>query len=481
MMIYNDTSTTIDSVLGAPQNQEQTNTQYSDGQNSVASTTTITGKSIQGVLGTLWFGGAIIAGLILLLANLRFAAQLRRRTPLEMEGCSLPVYEVKGLPSPCLFGLFLPAVYVTSAVAENPVMLRHVLAHEETHARHLDHIWSVLRCAALAIHWWNPLVWLAVSLSRRDSEFACDEGTIQHLGSNERKAYGWTLLTLSTAEPASIKVFNCAATMAGNKKTLWERVSRIATGSTQLVWVVILAVFIAVSATACSFTDASAPGEVSLDPDNSVSVESEQPSPVGSAPVESKNAEIKYDDAEALAAYRAVVTGETDFTHVVGPDETLNLNIANICDVYNPGQNVVSIDFTVLDLDGDGIREVILGLDRNNGGIGGFEILHYQDGTVYGFLRYIRGFNDLKADGTFWFSDSAVDHGFGKLSFTESGYTVDEITYSESGESFADMTYVVDHQPATKDGFNAAVNAFERKESATWHDLTENNIAAFIK
>ena len=43
-----------------------------------------------------------------------------------------------------------------------PVMVGHVLAHELTHYNHRDHLWSVLRGAALAVHWWNPLVWLAV-------------------------------------------------------------------------------------------------------------------------------------------------------------------------------------------------------------------------------------------------------------------------------------------------------------------------------
>ncbi len=58
-------------------------------------------------------------------------------------------------------------------------MLRHVLTHEFTHYRHGDHLWSMLRCLALAVHWWNPLVWLAAELSRRDAELACDEGALK--------------------------------------------------------------------------------------------------------------------------------------------------------------------------------------------------------------------------------------------------------------------------------------------------------------
>ena len=51
---------------------------------------------------------------------------------------------------------------------DSVVYLRHVLAHELTHYAHKDHIWSLLRCLALALHWYNPLVWLAAALSKRD-------------------------------------------------------------------------------------------------------------------------------------------------------------------------------------------------------------------------------------------------------------------------------------------------------------------------
>ena len=81
-----------------------------------------------------------------------------------------------------------------------------MLTHELTHYRHLDHLWSVLRGVALAVHWWNPLVWLAAACSRRDGELACDEGALRRLGDNERIPYGEALLRhhhdRGEAEPA---------------------------------------------------------------------------------------------------------------------------------------------------------------------------------------------------------------------------------------------------------------------------------------
>ncbi|WP_300689064.1 M56 family metallopeptidase [uncultured Oscillibacter sp.] len=205
------------------------------------------------LLGGIWLAGAAAMAAAFLLSNLSFARRLRRlRVPLAAE-CPLPVYTLAGLPSPCLFGVLLPAVYVTPETAADPGMLRHVLAHEATHFRQGDHIWSLLRCAALAVHWWNPLVWLAAVLSRRDAELACDEGTLKRLGDGERRAYGSTLLALVTAKPRPGDLLRCATTMTGDKRSLRERVRRIARAPKRWLWAAVLSAALALLVCACSF------------------------------------------------------------------------------------------------------------------------------------------------------------------------------------------------------------------------------------
>ena len=205
-------------------------------------------------LGWAWLGGSGLAVLILLLSNLRFYGKLRRRRVLlEGANCPLAVYEAAGLPSPCLFGIVRPAVYVTPEAAADPAMLRHVLAHEYTHFRQGDHIWSLLRCAALAVHWWNPLVGLAVGLSRRDCELACDEGALKRLGDGERAAYGGTLLSLVTARPGPGDLFRCATTMTGDKKSLKERITRIAQAPKRWLWAAVAVVLATALACLCAF------------------------------------------------------------------------------------------------------------------------------------------------------------------------------------------------------------------------------------
>ncbi len=211
------------------------------------------------LLGGLWPAGSVVMAAAFLVSNLRFSRRLRRvRVPLEAD-CPLPVYRAAGLPSPCLFGVFRPAVYVTPETAADPAALRHVLAHEATHYRQGDHVWSLLRCAALAVHWWNPLVWLAGVLSRRDAELACDEGTLKLLGDGERRAYGGTLLALVTARPGPGELLRCATTMTGDKRSLRERVGRIARAPKRWLWAAALSAVLAVLVCACSFAKTEGP------------------------------------------------------------------------------------------------------------------------------------------------------------------------------------------------------------------------------
>lgn len=175
-----------------------------------------------------WSAGTGVVLLAVLAANLRFAQKLRQsRRPLPTAGCPLPVYEAEELSSPCLCGVLRPAVYLTPEAAEDGTVRTHVLSHELTHFRHRDHIWSLLRCLALALHWYNPLVWAAVILSNRDGELACDEGTIRQLGEGERIPYGRTLIGLVARRSGAGGVLSCSTTMTGGKKTVQRRIAQL--------------------------------------------------------------------------------------------------------------------------------------------------------------------------------------------------------------------------------------------------------------
>ena len=204
-----------------------------------------------------WYAGMLIVGAWFLFTNLRFARALRKaRTPYSVEGCRYPVYLVSALPSPCLFGVLRPAIYLNNAAAASPELLRFVLAHEQTHVRHLDPLWSLLRGLCLTVYWFDPLVWLAAVLSREDGELACDEGTLRVLGADERTAYGKALLSLVPVCTKPQNPLLGATTMTGGKKSLKERVTRIAENRQAKTAAVFAAVALAALVCAVSFTGA---------------------------------------------------------------------------------------------------------------------------------------------------------------------------------------------------------------------------------
>lgn len=208
--------------------------------------------SLSTVLYGIWIVGAAGTAAVFFVSNLRFARRLRRSSRTTELPCgTLPVYVSPLVETPCLFGLLRPAVYVTEDVLADHTALGHVLLHEETHYRHGDHLWAALRGLCLALHWYNPLVWLAASLSRRDSELACDEGTLQRLGEGERTAYGETLIALTCGRRRPLLA---ATTMTDSKGSLRERITLIARRPKMAASALLAAVLVMAVATGCTFT-----------------------------------------------------------------------------------------------------------------------------------------------------------------------------------------------------------------------------------
>lgn len=206
-------------------------------------------------LPVVWCIGFVAVAGIFLITNGRFKRKiLTSRYPIDTQKNGLDVYATAQIDTPCLFGLRKPAIYVTYPVADNETLLRHTLEHEATHYRHGDHIWSVLRCICLAVHWYNPLVWWAAYLSQRDAELACDEATIARLGEGERAEYGRTLIGMTCQKKANVLI--TATTMNSGKNGLRERIMLIAKKPKMAICTLLIVVLIAAVAVGCTFTGA---------------------------------------------------------------------------------------------------------------------------------------------------------------------------------------------------------------------------------
>jgi len=77
---------------------------------------------------------------------------------------------------PCTSGLRRPVIVLPESALEWDDQRREmVLMHELAHIRRSDIVWHLVAQVAVAIHWFNPLVWAAARRLRADAERAADD------------------------------------------------------------------------------------------------------------------------------------------------------------------------------------------------------------------------------------------------------------------------------------------------------------------
>ncbi|MCI8801203.1 MAG: hypothetical protein HFH88_15535 [Lachnospiraceae bacterium] len=179
----------------------------------------------KGILTGIWLAGVILSAVTVLTVNTAYRRRVyrsRRKCRTELVS-ALPVYTSSVVSTPCMFGLIHAAIYLPPRAMEEKKKLKYILCHENTHYRHLDQLWVLVRAVCVCIHWYNPLVWLAAGLARQDCELACDEKTLEVLGEEERINYGRTLLDFSAQGDVFFGEFQLSTAMSGRKKQVKER------------------------------------------------------------------------------------------------------------------------------------------------------------------------------------------------------------------------------------------------------------------
>ena len=106
------------------------------------------------------------------------------------------IYLADHISTPFVLGLVRPKIYLPSTLTEGE--MGYIIRHEQYHIRHGDHVVKVLAFAALCLHWFNPLVWVAFILAGKDMEMRCDEAVVRQLGERVKADYSASLLALAT-------------------------------------------------------------------------------------------------------------------------------------------------------------------------------------------------------------------------------------------------------------------------------------------
>ena len=128
-------------------------------------------------------------GLLALLERTKIAMRVRRPVALAA---------MDRLGSPAISGIRCPCLVLPESVLRqlSPPELRLVFLHELAHVRRNDLLQNLLLMGVQFLHWFNPLVWVALRRLRADRELVCDAMVLQKLEPAERIGYGRVLIKL---------------------------------------------------------------------------------------------------------------------------------------------------------------------------------------------------------------------------------------------------------------------------------------------
>ena len=194
------------------------------------------------ILGIVWVVGVAVMAAYGMVSYLL----LRRKVApsVEQDGAWL----CDDVASPFILGILRPRIYLPSGLSHD--CRESVLAHERAHLRRKDHWWKPLGFVLLAIHWFNPVMWLAYILLCRDIEAACDERVIKGMDAHARKQYSEALL--SCAAP---RRYIAACPLAFGEQGIKGRIKSVLSYKKPTIWIILAAVVASTVLVVCFLTN----------------------------------------------------------------------------------------------------------------------------------------------------------------------------------------------------------------------------------
>ncbi|MGE7924076.1 M56 family metallopeptidase [Viridibacillus arvi] len=158
----------------------------------------------------LWICGGIGVLLFFILAYVRFYKEFQTAIPVknnEYLDQWLNDYKLKRtiqiavsdrITTPLTYGIFKPVILLPKSTNwEDAASIQFILTHELIHIKRFDVLWKVILTIMVALHWFNPLVWLMYFLVNRDIELSCDERVIRQFGDKAKSAYALSLINMA--------------------------------------------------------------------------------------------------------------------------------------------------------------------------------------------------------------------------------------------------------------------------------------------
>lgn len=144
------------------------------------------------ILPWIWLAVVLCFGVYSLVSYLKLKNQVRKAVRIRGG------WECDKIDTAFILGFIKPRIYIPMGM--NKQSRKHILEHERTHLDKGDHWIKMIGFLAMALHWFNPLVWVAYILLCKDIEMACDERVVQFMELEERKSYSAALIACSSRQ-----------------------------------------------------------------------------------------------------------------------------------------------------------------------------------------------------------------------------------------------------------------------------------------
>ena len=181
-------------------------------------------------------------------------------------------------------------------------------------------------------------------------------------------------------------------------------------------------------------------------------------------------------DVSPIEAFRMVLLNEAPFCYT-DLGAAVNPTFRGYLDEIVFGNEHMSISrFTIMDMDGDAVQELLLSIDD----YWGYIVLRYYKGKVVGYEFGYRSTGNIKKDGSLHWSNSAFNAGTGKLYFIGNEYYyVDVAEYLENGGT-GEIKYYLHDVPVDEVSWDIYTENQYAKEDVEWYDINEESIAKYV-
>lgn len=220
------------------------------------------------------------------------------------------LYICDKIDAPFVFGVIKPKIYIPADLPEKELI--YIIAHEKAHIRRGDHIVKLIGAVILAVHWFNPAVWVAYKLMTKDMELSCDERALKGFETDVRKEYASALLSVSMKQ----NHLSRGGLLSFGESGIKSRIKSVLSFKKPALWVTVIAVAVLLVAGGCMLTNPISDGEGEQEIHVAVTEKPEETVPVNSVDnvdvgVEDSGEYVEIEVEDETQEYEAPASSES--------------------------------------------------------------------------------------------------------------------------------------------------------------------------